>query len=409
MNSIELFFELMDYDFIIYAIKKKNIKVNGFMNINKAPKSLLRNVIKARYCSEERFYELLEDTFYESAKEYKGTSLEDFLSEFYLSPKKLNLTTFEMYGIFICLFPKEAEKYYEKIWANVENNKHIFSGFIDEDRDINEENCISIIEKYVQVKDDDDFIEKQVESLEEILDRLDETENYKSLKDIVESCTLPDMCRLAGDLSTVFNENIIWLAYITHNIDSIKKNTQQYEFFKKLLLNIALYINNELLIYKKERIESLLEACTTKDKEIQSSCKEKSDLCKSIKVLEDEVACYKEKVTILEDKVMQNISNSLKEWDPDTIVITNFAPDRIMDSIGNYKIIKPNMIEENKDILKGFKGTVFIDRGSISSTRSLLKLEDYLENNKIKKITVFAKSIEELAKNIIISKFTMEG
>ncbi|MEG2538362.1 MAG: hypothetical protein RSA01_02120 [Clostridium sp.] len=409
MNSIDLFFELMDYEFIINAIKMKNIKVNGFMNITKAPKSLLRNVIKTRFYSEDRFLELLHDTFDDKSEKYKGRKLEDFLSEFYLSPRKLKLSTFEMYGIFLCLYQKETDNYIEKISNNIECSRHIFSGLIEEDRDINEDNCILIIEKYIHLQDEVDFMEKNVTSIEKVLERIDAIHEYEKVKELIKNKTLPDMCREIGDISKHFDENLIWLAYISINVDYIKSNTKQHEFFNKLLFNIIVWINKELLSFKKGKIDGLLEACTTKDREIQNSCKENEDLVKLIRSLEDEIACYREKVVVLEDKVMHNISNSLKEWEPDTIVITNFAADRILDSIGSYKIISPLELEENKCDLKGFKGTVFIDRGSISSTRRLLTLEDYLEKNKIKKITVFAKSIEELAKNIIISKFTMEG
>ena len=132
MKSMGLFFELMDYDYLVSLIESKNIIINGFTNIKKAPKNLLKNVIKIKYNTKKKFQELIDDTFCEKGKDYIHLSLDEFISEFYISSWKEKYTIFEIYGIFLSIFPDDSERLADKIEFNIQNGKHIFSGLIDE-------------------------------------------------------------------------------------------------------------------------------------------------------------------------------------------------------------------------------------------------------------------------------------
>lgn len=406
---MELFFELMDYEFLIEAANKKDIKINGFMNIRKAPKSLLRNIIKMKFSNEKKFKELINDTFNNKSEQYKGKTLADFLGEFYLSSGKVNHSVFEVYGIFLYLYPIEASKLSPRISSNIENGKHIFSGLLDNDRDITEENCLSIIEKYLHIEDEISFIEKNVNIIEEMLEKIERKNEYTKIREIMKDKSLVDMCREIGDLAENYDESLIWLGFISLNIDFIKKEQKSLYFFNKLLFNILKRMNEELLGYKKDKIDSLSEECFNRNNDILGFNKIITSLNFQIDEFVGILNNYEQNIKELNEKVLKNVSLNFSESEPDIIVITKFSPDRIMDSIGNYKIVTPISVDSLSEINRSFKGVVYIDRGAIKDTKSLLKLEDYLESMNLKKVTIFAKNIEELAQNIIISKFTMEG
>ncbi|KMT23146.1 hypothetical protein [Clostridium cylindrosporum] len=409
MKSIELFFELMDYEFLILVAQRKNIKINGFMNIKKAPKSLIRNVIKMNFSNKKKFQELLYEIFNEKSQKYKGKSLEEFLSELYLSSCKNKYGMFETFAIFMNLFPEDAERLCEKISINIESGKHIFSGLLVNDGDITEENCLSIVEKYLNIEDEISFLENNVESIEEHLLKLGRISEYTRVRSIIKDKSIVDICRELGDLSESFDESLLWLAFISLNIDYIKGDQNKVGFFNKLLFNILQRINKDLLMFNGEKIDCLEGECLNKNNEIALLNKNINSLKEEISRFEMILKGYEENIKSLEYKIMKNESFNLNEYNPDIIIITNYVPDRIMDSIGNYKIIPPDFIETFSNYFSNFKGVVFIDRGSIDSTKNLLILEDYLIALKLKKITIFSKSIEELTQNIIISKFTMEG
>lgn len=409
MKSMELFFELMDYDFLILAVEKKNITIKGFTNIKKAPKNLIRNVIKMRFSNEKKFLELVSDIFDEKSKEYKGLSLESFLKEFYMSSSKTGFSTFETYGIFVNLFPFDAEKLCDKISVNIESGKHMFSGLLGNKDDITEENCISIIEKYFGIGDEISFIESSICEIENMLTKLTRKNEYETIKKSIKNKSMVDICRELGDFSESFDESLLWLAFISSNLEFIKKDKNRMDFFNKLLINIHLKINSDFLNYKKDKIEYLEEECLEKDNKISTLNKSINELDSYLLLNKEALRICEENIKGLNEKIMKNVSFNFNESGPNIIVITNFAPDRVMDSIGNYIVISPDNIGSSNDMLINFKGVVFIDRGSIDSTKVLLKLEDYLEKLNLKKVTVFSKNIEELVESIIISKFTLEG
>lgn len=408
MKSMELFFELMDYEFLILAVEKNSITINGFTNIKKAPKNLIRNVIKIRFSNEKKFLELVHDVFDEKSVEYKGLTMESFLKEFYMYAGRGKYSTFEALGIFINLFPLDAERLSDKISTNIESGKHIFSGLLSYTEDITEEKCLSIIEKYLGIEEETEYFLENIESIENMLLKLTRKNEYEIIKKIIKDKSIIDICKEHGDFSESFDGNLLWLAYISVNLDYIKKDKNRIYFFNKILTNIRYKINAEYITFKREKIEYLEGECLDKDDKINSLNKIIKDI--ELKLIDNEEALKKceENTKYLNEKIMNNISFNVNEREPDIIVITKYSNDRIMDAIGDYIIISPDNIKENNQIIN-FRGVVFIDRGSMDSTRSLLELEDYLEKLNLKKVTIFAKSIEKLVESIIISKFTLEG
>ena len=199
------------------------------------------------------------------------------------------------------------------------------------------------------------------------------------------------------------------IAIVKLNLNYAKEDNSILAFFKDIILSASqnIYIQHKELKYFE--IESLRLELNNKENSNISLNKKLFNCSTELNYLKDEVNEKNLLNKKLEEKIMKNTTFKLEEKKPELILITNYLPDRILDSIGNYLMINPNNIKDYDSIIKSFKGLVYIDRGSINSTKNLLLLEDYFIKINIKAKTIFAKSIEELVKRIIIDKFALEG
>ncbi|WDU83846.1 hypothetical protein [Caloramator sp. Dgby_cultured_2] len=114
------------------------------------------------------------------------------------------------------------------------------------------------------------------------------------------------------------------------------------------------------------------------------------------------------KKSISDDQKVNDDKINKFEKENENTIITNYQYDRVFDVIGRCNIINSENINI-LDNIENYEGQIFIHRNSIDSTKDLLNLEKSLKSKGIKYYVIFGLSLEELIRNIILKKKSVEG
>lgn len=418
MNIVELYFTVADQEILIKIANKWKININGFSNVAKVPEKILRKHLFTKFNSkDELFYKLLEDIYGLKLKELNLKDLDDLLYTFLSYPLKEKVDPHFPLGILILMNPEFAQKNADVMFNNFINNKHIFEGLVGE-IEINEENCYEVIEKLLQLKDPIEYFSLFEPEAISMLNLIGQEDNFYKLKKKFTKMKFDEFAKFFTENRSQITDYIAVLAYISENIkDLLQVPQDKRNFFNKLLSDASVCFN--VAVYKT--VEDKLKELTEKNKSLEGEIKNKEEKIKSlekqIESLERDFEDYKNaKAKELED-LKKSISDDQKvnddkinkfEKENENTIITNYQYDRVFDVIGRCNIINSENINI-LDNIENYEGQIFIHRNSIDSTKDLLNLEKSLKSKGIKYYVIFGLSLEELIRNIILKKKSVEG
>lgn len=417
MNIVELYFTVANQDVLIKIANKWKININGFSNVAKVPEKILRKHLFMKFNSkDEMFYKLLEDIYGLKLKELNLNDVDDLLYTFLSYPLKEKVDPHFPLGILILMNPEFAQKNVDTMFNNFINNKHIFEGLISE-IEINEENCYEVVEKLLQLKDPIDYFSLFEPEAISMLKLIEQEENFFNLKQKFTKVKFDEFAKFFMENRSQIPDYIAVLAYISGNIKDLLQILQdKRNFYNKLLADANVCFNIEVYKTVEEKLKSLTEKNNSLEGEIRSKDEKIKLLEKQFELLERNFENYK----ITKEKEFEDFKKSINnqietegkinkfEKDIEYTIITNYQYDRVFEVIGRCNIINCNNIDILNSI-ETYEGQVFIHRNSFDSTKELLNLEKLLKSKGIKYYVIFGLSLEELIRNIILKKKSVEG
>ncbi|MCX7903512.1 MAG: hypothetical protein N2486_03270 [Caloramator sp.] len=418
MNIVELYFTVANQDILIKIANKWKININGFSNVAKVPEKILRKHLFIKFNSkDEMFYKLLEEIYGTKLKELNLNNVDDLLYTFLSYPLKEKVDPHFPLAILILLDPEFAQKNVDRMFENFNNNKHIFEGLVG-DIEINEENCYEVIEKLLQLKEPIEYFSLFEPEAVSMLKLINQEENFFNLKQRFTKVKFEEFAKFFIENRSQLPDYIAVLAYISENIKDILQIPQDKRtFYNKLLADANICFNLEVYKSFEEELKKLTEKNNSFEVEIKSRDEKIKMLEKQIELLERNFENYK----ITKEKELEEFKKSINksqvkseekinkfEGDIETTIITNYQYDRVFEVLGRCNIIDT----DNTDILssiENYEGQIFVHRNSFNSTKELLNLEKLLKSKGIKYYVIFGVSLEELIRNIIIKKKSVEG
>lgn len=414
MNSAELFFNIVDYDILMNIVDDKKITINGFKNYARAPETIVRKSILIKYLGKSKAYKmLLEEICTSKVNEIRKDSLEEFLYSLLSYPLRGKVKNYEALGMLMLYYPDYAEKMVDKFNFNIKNNKYIFEGCL-EIPELSEDNCYEVMERILQLKNGIEWVESSTADVEKKIKTIDKIDDYKRLSEMLRGIDFLDFSLQFKQLRKNYPDYLILIAFVNSNIESIKgSEAYEKEFYNKLLFNAYGCLcmesfgslENELL-REKETINDL--------KGNIKECEKKLYLSESnLRNMEKKILNSKSKIELSskkkEERIYERDSFKIKQDNKyDFIIITNFNDEKLFNVIGICYILHPQKINILEMLLNNFKGTVFIERNCINTTKELIKIEKLIKRSNNKSVVLLSNSLEELVRNIIIRLSRLE-
>jgi hypothetical protein len=416
MNAAELFLNIIDYDMLLDIADSKKLLINGFKNIRKAPEFIVRKTISFKFSHRpSMLISILEDYYGSKLKELKKETVEDFIYNFLSYPLRDSIPNHVALGMIILSFPEYSEKMVDKFYENIENNRHIFYGCVDSPV-ITDENCYLSINKVLQLSDEIEWVDILIIKIEKILEKIKRMEDYKKLYKEFKGLSFYDFSIKFYKLREEFPDYMPLLAFIKANKNVIKESKEEIrDFYRKLIFKVYDCVVFEVLTENENRIKENVIEIRGLEETNRLYEKKLVNFESEYKVIDNKSKEYQEKIKHLLNFYEGQI-NEVKEQEAadlemnyESLIITSYGFDRVFDVIGSYNILHPNKISLLEKILDEFSGTVFIDRNSIETTKELIEIERLIKQKNNKKVVLWSKSIEELVRNIIITKIKLGG
>lgn len=414
MNTVELFFNILDYEVLIDAASNKKISINGFKNLRKVPEAILRKNIASRFMNKpSSLSSLLESICYLNIKDIKNNSIEDILYNFLSYPLKNEAPNYVALGILMLNYPEYAESNVNKFYDNIKNNRPIFEGCIKK-QEITEENYYEVMGKVLQLYDPIEWFEVYSQNIEYMIEKIEKLDIYNYLCKKFKGLGFYDLCLKFEKLTKKYPDYIISISYIKENIDVIKVTSERDRyFFNKMLFNAYECINIEYFRLNQSKMDESLKQIRYYRGKVKEYEKKILSLKNNYNKLEKEFTQYKNTIQFPDEDEnaieMDCIKKEFKSYECDNMVITSYEYDEVFDCIGKCYILNPKDIYLLDEVLINFKGIVFIDRSSINSTKELLIIEKIIRSKNLKKCVLLAKSKHELVRNIIIKQHVLGG